>query len=320
MKISSIVDIVKGDLQNSPAISFVTQSHTNISKVNDGDLFISSNKDEIIQAINNGAFAIIYDIYLDISQLNSEIAYIQVSNINEACTQLLRFELSSKKLQCYYCDNISYELFNIYKNSNEILCLSDDILLNFENIKNNHDITTIISTSKQFITNIYPTSKEFNVTHHELKNLIVHSVFETSFSFESRYFYKLKLPMIYVDKFISIIKYLDIQEVDTSKLKNFKYLKPIFINKSNQIVEYGKSNMFILANSCKSINYLEVAFVKKAYSYAIVNVLENDISNKNELYTHISKHNYNALYIKSKSYDEIVDLLQANQKEQIQLF
>ena len=320
MKISSIVDIVKGDLQNSPAISFITQSHTNISKINDGDLFISSNKDEIIQAINNGAFAIIYDIPLDISLLNTEIAYIKVSDIKQACTRLLRFELSAKQLVCMYCDYISFELFTIYKNSNDILCLSDDILKNYENIQNNHDIKTIISTSKQFMLHIYPTSTEFDIVHYELKNLIVHSIFETSFSFKSRYFYKLKLPMIYIDRFISVIEYLDIQEVDTLKLKNFKYLKPIFINKSNQIVEYGKSNMFILANSCKAINFLEVAFVQKAYNYAIVKVLDESIKENNQIFEKISKHNYNALYITTKSYDEIVALLQSNQKEQIQLF
>ena len=320
MKISSIVDIVNGELQNSPAISFITQSHTNISKINDGDLFISSNKDEIIKAIDNGAFAIIYDISLDISSLNNEIAYIQVDDIKQACTRLLRFELSSQNIKCIYCDYISYELFNIFKNSNEILCMSDDILKNYENIQNSHDINTIISTSKQFILNIYPTSMEFEVLHYELKNLIVHSIFETSFSFKERYFYKLKLPMIYIDKFISVIEYLNIKELDTTKLKNFKYLKPIFINKSNQIVEYGKSNMFILANSCKAINYLEVAFVQKAYNYAVVNILDENIKNENNIFDEISKHNYNALYIKTKSYDEIVALLQSNQKEQIQLF
>jgi len=320
MKISSIVDIVNGDLQNSPAISFITQAHTNISKINDGDLFISSNEDKIIQAINNGAFAIIYDIELDISILNNEIAYIKVPSINQACTRLLRFELSNKKINSIYCDDISYEIFNIYKDSNTTLCLDDDIIKNFEHIKNKHDLKLIISNNKDFLLNIYPTSSEFKIIHYDLKNLIVHSLFETSFSFKSRYFYKLKLPMIYIDKFISIIEYLNISDVDTSKLKNFKYLKPIFINKSNQIVDYGKSNMFILANKNNHINYLEVAFLTKAYNYAKIQVLDDNITNEEDIYKHISKHNYNALYIKSKSYDEIITLLQANQKKQELLF
>jgi len=320
MKISSIVDIVNGDLQNSPAISFVTQSHTNINKINDGDMFISSNEEEILTAISNGAFAIIYDIPLDITNLNNEIAYIKVSCIKDSCTRLLRFHLSNKKLKSIYCDSISYEIFNIYKDPTNILCLNNNILQNYEDIKNKHELTTLICINKEFLLNIYPTSCEFNIIHYELQNLIVHSLFETSFSFKQRYFYKLKLPMIYIDKFISIIEYLNINDVDTNKLKNFKYLKPIFINKSNQIVDYGKSNMFILANNNKQINYLEVAFLKKAYSYAQVRIVEESIISTTNIYNEISNHNYNALYIKSKSYDEIIQILKDNQKEQAQLF
>jgi ferrochelatase len=320
MKISSIVDIVNAELQNSPAISFITQSHTNINKINDGDMFISSNKDEIIEAVNNGAFAIIYDIDLDISKLNNEIAYIKVTNINEAIIRLLRFELSNKKIKSIYCDDISYEIFNIYKDSSTTLCLGDDILQNYENINNKYDLDMLISTNKEFLTKIYPTSSEFKIVHYDLKNLIVHSLFETSFSFKDRYFYKLKLPMIYVDKFISIIEYLNINDVDVSRLKNFKYLKPIFINQSNQIVDYGRSNMFILANKNKNINYLEVAFLQKAYSYAKIKIIDDNITNNDQIFEELSKHDFNALYIKSKSYDDMISLLQENQQEQAQLF
>ena len=320
MKISSIIDIVNGVLQNSPAISFITQSHTKLSKIKDGDLFISSNEDEIKSAVKNGAFAIIYDIPLDISSFNTEIAYIKVASIKDSCIRLLRFELSSSKINCLYCDDISFELFNIYKNSNEILCLSSDDFINYENIMNNNNIKIIISKSQKYISDIYPISCEFKIKHYNLQNLIVHSIFETSFSFNSKYFYKLKLPMIYIDRFISVIEYLNIDNIDTSKLKLFEYLKPIFINKSMKIVEFGKSNMFVLANKHSNISYLEIAFIKKAYSYAKLVVLDSNTLNNNQIYTEISKYNYNALYIQNKSYTEIIELLLLNQKEQIQLF
>ena len=47
MQISALTDIVEGKLLNSPSISFITQTHTNIKKVNEGDAFFAQNQIEI---------------------------------------------------------------------------------------------------------------------------------------------------------------------------------------------------------------------------------------------------------------------------------
>ena len=63
MKISSLIDIIEGELINSPSISFIYNIKTNAKKVNEGDLYIAKNPNDLALAIKNGAFAIIYDFY-----------------------------------------------------------------------------------------------------------------------------------------------------------------------------------------------------------------------------------------------------------------
>jgi ferrochelatase len=319
MKISSIVDIVNGELLNSPAISFITQAHTVLNKINDGDMYLSSNEDQIKQAISQGAFAIVYDIELDISLLNMEIAFIKVISLEDAITRLLRFYLSNKKIIAFYIDEISYNIFTIYKSySKNTVFLSNNAKDNFELIYNTNKKSMVMSTNKDFLTKIYPKYKEFKISKYQISNLIVHSLFETSFSVKNKYFHKLRLPLIYIDNFISVLEFLALDSCNTNKLHNLKYMKAIFINRSNQIIQYGKSNRFIIANANANINYLEIAFLQKFYSYGKIKIINSNVINK--ILQNIKDKDYNVLYITSKNHDELIDILQVLQKNIPKLF
>ncbi|MCK5293400.1 MAG: peptidoglycan synthetase [Arcobacteraceae bacterium] len=320
MKISSIVDITDGKLQNNPAISFITQSHTNISKVNDGDLFISSSLKQIKQALEQGAFAIIYDFEIDYKSLDNEIAWIKVKNIENSLTKLLRYNLSNKKLDCYSLDLVSYEiLFSLQSTKKDIIFLTSDNFKNFELLKDLKEIDTIVSTDKVFIKKIYPLSKELNIEKYSIKNLIIHSLFETSFSYKDKYFHKLKLPQIYINNFISIINFLNKTEYDISKLNNFKHMQPIFINKNNEIVDYGKSNRFILSNTNNILIKQELEFISNHYKYGKIKVIEG-LCFDEILLDDIKPNDYNALYIKNRTNIEIIDILKQNMDDNIKLF
>lgn len=320
MKISSIIDIVAGTLQNSPAISFITQSHTNLSKINDGDMFISSSFDDIQIAISKGAFAIIYDIDIDISTLDNEIAWIKVNNLDKAIIRLLRFNLSLLNLKSYLCDEICFEFLYISKSyKKELIFLTSDTKSNFELLNNISNNSIPISTNHKFIYDILPTTLELNIQEFDIKNLVVHSLFETSFSYKEQYFYKLKLPLIYIEFFLTIIDFLDIQTYDTSKLNNFSFFKPIFIDKHTQIVDFGKSNRFIIVNNNTNIANIELKFINQIYKYGKIKIIDNIIDDE-LLFKTIEENNYNALYIKHKTQEDIITLLRNNQKNFKKLF
>lgn len=120
MKISSIIDIIDGELLSSPSISFVYNIKVNSKKIVEGDLFIAKNPNDIEEAIANGAFAIIYD-FDDINIVDNEIAWIKVKSTEESLIKLFRFKLSHLELEVYYCDKISFDLLNLLEAQIKIL-------------------------------------------------------------------------------------------------------------------------------------------------------------------------------------------------------
>ncbi len=314
MQISSIVDIVSGKLLNFPSISFITQIHTNARKINDGDLYISNNQDDIKLAISNGAFCIISDKCLEI--LDKEIAWIKVNDISLALVKLLRFLLSNKHIKSFYCDIISFDLLKVFSSRDDnIVFLSDDIKKDFELIRNSEQIDFLFSTKSDYLENLQPLTKLFEVSKLDIQNLTQHSLFYTTFSYKEQLFSRIKLPSMYINEFLSIVNFYK-NPIDITKLKNFNHFEPVFIDKSFEIVDFGKSNKFILASKIK--NKKEINFLKNEYDYAKIVIIDKFKDNE-DLFKQIKYNDFNALYIVGKTIEEIKVLLNTFTKYSLSL-
>ena len=316
MQISSLIDIVGGYLLNSPSISFITQTHTNPTKVNEGDLFIASNQDEIYIAIDNGAFAIICDFHPDIC--DREIAWIKVDSINNAIAKILRFSFSNKSNLGYYCDSISFELIELLSLPKSYCLLVDDYKENFELLKEVDETTIIVSKDELFLSKVLPSFKTIVKKDFEIDNVTIHSMFSTSFSYSGKFFYKLKLPSLYINHFLTVLEFLD-NSKDFNILKNFKYLNPIFLNKEFDIVSFGETNKFIIANDDLSLVDNEIQYLKQNYKYGKIEVLDESLS-LNDVLFKLQTLDYNALYIKGKNVNELHHCLKVNSENDAVLF
>ena len=101
-------------------------------------------------------------------------------------------------------------------------------------------------------------------------------------------------------------------KVDLKRLNNFELFKPIFINKSTQIVPMGQTNRFILANTNDEISKLEISFLKEFYSYATIKVIDVTTFEDEEIFQEIKKQNFNALYLKGRLIKDINKILEQN--------
>lgn len=61
--------------------------------------------------------------------------------------------------------------------------------------------------SKKILDDIYPVNFDFNTKEYEINNLIEHSIFETTFSYQDRYFSKLKISSLYVTEFLDVFTF-----------------------------------------------------------------------------------------------------------------
>ena len=320
MKITSIVDITGGKLLNSPSISFTSGTHTNIKKVGEGDLFISSNPLLIEDALKKGAFAIIFDCVMDITKLDNEIAWIQVDNINRAITKLLRFKLANKKIKSYFVDFIAYEFLQVLATTTKNIYFVNDIFSSLETLQYIEEDDILVSTNNQFLEDIYPKSEYLQINNMKFENLIIHSIFETSFLYKEEYFYKLRIPYIYLNHFLSIKETFGIEEVDGQKLKNIAFMQPIFINKQNRFVDYGKSNRFILTSTNDEIGKIEFDFINIIFKYGKSSLIECQNLDEDEIFTLIVENSANCLYFKNMTNEKIIDILRKNEIKEQTLF
>ena len=320
MQISSILDIVDGSLINSPSISFIYSIKTDALKVKEGDLFITKNLDEITLAIKNGAFAIITEVNTPI--IDNEIAWIKVESIDAVVIKLIRFKLAIKNIEAFYCDKITYNLLKLYSSSipKNIKFIPNKLenMLKYLDEINDQDI--IISVNKDILTKIYPNNKNFNDIYKisKIKNLIEHSLFEISFSYKNKFFSRLRLPSLYISNFLNVHKFLN-ESIDFNKLKSFNNFKPIFIDRTFKLVEFGKSDKFIICQNNIDLYKSEVLYIKKKYKYAKTIFISNSkqtflakkeliiIDDLEELKPILRKCKFNAVYILGFSHKEIYE-------------
>ncbi|MEA3289681.1 MAG: hypothetical protein U9Q04_05800 [Campylobacterota bacterium] len=313
MKINSLSDIVEGKLLNSPAISFITQIHTNVKKVNEGDAFFAFCEKEIKEALKNGAFAIITQFEPNIT--DDEIAWIKVDDILKAITNTLRYKLLKHNHTLIKVDKILYRMIKhfIPKNNENTTLLSNNILNDFETLYSIKSEQIVYSTNMNILKAISPDIKVTSTKDYKVQNLTCHSLFETSFSYDGIFYDKVKLPYHYINYFLEL-GYLINDTIETKKINTFDLFKPLFINKSSQMVPFGQTNRFIIANKDHHIAQYEIDYLQEHYKYGDIKTLEARSLEDDELFKIIKLHNYNALYIIGKNIDSVTKILQQNDK------
>ena len=332
MQISSILDIVDGELLNSPSISFIYSIKTNVKKVKEGDLFIAKNLEDIELAINHGAFAIIIEENFPI--IDNEIAWIKVKEIEISIIKLIRYKLSVLNLEAYFCDVVAYQLLKLYSSSfsKRIKLIPNKLENLFKNIDELEEKNIIVSSNPEILNKIYPQNKSFNeiTTTLEIENLIEHSLFETSFSFKGVYFSKLKISSLYLAQFLRVYNFLD-GNLDFNKLKQFNNLKPLFIDRNLNLIEFGKSDRFIICQDIKSLYEYEILYLKIKYKYAqtlfislsYIKYLPQEeqiiINNLDELKPMLKKLKFNAVYLIGFNYNQVQEYFLRNE-HQLTLF
>ena len=329
MKISSIVDIVDGELLNSPSISFINNISSDANKVKTSDMFIAKNIEDLKIALQNGAYAVIFE--KDFEVIDNEIAFIKVKNLELALLKIVRYKLSTLKIESYFCTDETFDMLKLYQNNHTkpIFLISKNIEKAFKFIDDIKDGDILISKNKKLLESIYPDSKEFEkkLDENNIKNLIKHSLFELSFSYNDIYFSKLRLSKIYLNSFLNIYDFFK-GNIDISKLKLYSNFKAIFIDKDFQPIESGKSDSFIICQTNKNLIPIEITYLKNEFKYAktifvskykisFLDEKEQIIINNIEDLKNILKNlKFNCIYLIGFTNQESFEFLQNSQKLQ----
>ena len=329
MKISSIVDIVDGELLNSPSISFINNISSDAKKVKTSDMFIAKNIEDLQIAIANGAYAVIFEN--DFEVIDNEVAFIKVKNLELALVKIVRYKLSILQIESYFCNDETFDMLKLYQNNHTkpIFLISKNIEKIFKFLDDIKDGDILISKDKNILESIYPNSKKFEkkIDEKNIKNLIKHSLFELSFSYKDIYFSKLRLSKIYLSSFLNIYDFFK-GNIDISKLKLYSNFKSIFIDKNFEPIESGKSDSFIICQTNKNLIPIEIEYLKNEFKYAKtifiskykISFLDEKeqiiIKNIEDLKNILKNSNFNCVYLIGFTNQESFEFLQNSQKFQ----
>jgi len=327
VQITSILDIIDGRLINHPSISFIYSIKTNPKKVREGDLFIVQKEEDIQLAVEHGAFALVTEKEIEV--IDNEIAWIKVDSIETTIIKLIRYLLSNIRLTAFYCNDVTYEIFNILIKPTvhtNIKIVPKKLSKFFKILDDIEENDTIIFSDQKILDDIYPVNFDFNTKKYEINNLIEHSIFETTFSYKDKYFSKLKISSLYITEFLDVYTYLGF-DADLNKLKKFHYLKPIFVDKLINHIDFGKSDKFLIAQDSEDLVLKEVKYLENKYKYAkILYITTKDIDdNKDidytfinsleELKSYLKKVHFNAIYFIGVSYDNLYEQVSKQNNE-----
>ncbi len=229
MKIEDILNLTEGVLSNSPKVQAIEAATVYPSKVDHGDLFFSSNQEEIDKAIENGAYAIVYDDE-NIVRKDDEIAWIKVSDIQLAAFKLIRYIVIKKEADFYLLSEHEVTFLKmILTHKTNISFISNDWRKAFEQILNSDNLL-FVGTDKALMALIKPDAKKLN---REVDGYPVSdTLFRTTFKVGDYVYQEKELIPFHLEYLLRVVDFCNTRELpyNIDKIKYTKHFLPIFID------------------------------------------------------------------------------------------
>ncbi len=229
MKIKDILNLTEGVLTNTPKVQAIKAATVYPSKVEHGDLFFSSNQEDIDKAIQDGAYAIVYDDETIVKN-DDEIAWIKVSDIQLAAFKLIRYVVIKKEANFYLLSEHELTFLKmILIHKNNISFIFNDWRKAFEQILNSND-SLFVCTDKELLQLINPDTKKLD---REVDGYAVSStLFRTTFKVGSFVYQEKELIPFHLEYLLRVVNFCDKEELPYSidKLKYTKHFMPVFID------------------------------------------------------------------------------------------
>jgi ferrochelatase len=241
MKIEDIVNLTEGTLTNTPKVQAIEGASVYYSKIEHGDLFFSSNQEEIDQAIANGAYAIVYADDA-IVRNDDEIAWIKVSDLQLAAFKLIRYVTIKKEAKFFLLSEHEQTFLKmILVHKGNIKFIADDWRKAFEQILNS-EATLFVGTDKELLELIKP---DVTKLRREVDGYAVSdTLFRTTFKVGGFVYQEKELIPFHLEYLLRVIDFCDTHQLvySADRLKYTKHFTPVFIDGKLKSTQASKSD------------------------------------------------------------------------------
>lgn len=241
MKIEDLLNLTAGTMVTKPTITAIDSVTVYPSKVEQGDLFISNDREEIKYAIDNGAYAIIFSDK-DIEVIDNEVAWIRVDDIQQSAFKLIRYVLISREANLYLFSEheLSFMKMIVTKKSN-LDILPNDWRKMFEKILNSKS-NIFIGTDEILMKMIKP--DVFILNKEASCEIITDTLFKVTFKINSYIYQEKDITPFHVDILQRVVEFCDLHHFpyDLHRVKYTKHFVPVFIDGFLNVMNPSKSD------------------------------------------------------------------------------
>jgi ferrochelatase len=245
MKIEDILNLTEGELANTPAVHAVEAATVYPSKVEQGDLFFSSDQEEIDKAVANGAYAVVYDND-DIVRKDDEIAWIRVPDVQKAAIRLLRYVALKKEAKFYLLrpHELSF-LKQIVTNKSSVSIIPSDWRKAFETVVNS-DAFLFVSDEEDFMRAVKPDAQHLEK---EAKGYVVSdTLFRTTFKIDEFIYQEKELVPFHLEHLLRVTAFAKTHELpyDIDRIRYTRHFQPVFIDGNLNTAYRGTSDKAVI--------------------------------------------------------------------------
>ncbi len=241
MKIEDILNLTEGTLSNTPKVQSIEAATVYYSKVEHGDLFFSSNQEEIDQAIANGAYAIVYDDD-SIVKKDKEIAWIKVSNLQLAAFKLIRYVIIKKEAKFFLLSRHELSFLKmILLHKGNISFIAKDWRKAFEQILNS-DAGLFVGADTELMQLIKPDIQKLD---REVEGYpISDTLFKSTFKVDGYVYQEKELIPFHLEYLLRVVHFCKTHDLPFSvdRIKYTKHFIPVFIDGNLQSTKASKSD------------------------------------------------------------------------------
>jgi hypothetical protein len=240
MKIEDIINLTDGVLTNTPSVHAVNAATVYSSKVEQGDLFFSSNQKDIDKAIEHGAYAIVYEGTIE--KHDNEVAWIEVSNLELAAFKLLRYVALKKEAKFFLLKPYEYTYLKmVLTHKNSVTFIANEWRKAFEQILNGNAFL-FVGTQAKLIEMIRPEIP--TLTEMVDGKVITDTLFKTTFKVDNYVYQEKEMAPFHLEYLRRVVSFCEKHELAYSleSIKYTKHYQPLFIDNNLHTTPKGKSD------------------------------------------------------------------------------
>jgi ferrochelatase len=326
MRLNNVLSIINGTTNDTPFVSHFDFIAFELKDVHRGSLFFCFDVSEIDKALDRGVYGIVTTLKSPFK--HSEMAWIEVDDIEEATKKFLRFFLIARSTTIFKLQKTTHAILEAINTDHSLYALQTFTPRDASKLYKYSDIRYIIMDHDDSVF----TPKPLTYKHDDNIVLLSQKPFEVTFSFYDDWMKTLHFSPHYFDELKHAIYFLESNELhyNLDHINRFTSLQPLFINKQLELLHYGKSQMIVLTQADATLALKEIAFLQTVAPWAKMLIvrptlcsvaIENSISinSVDEVPTIIQEESFNYLLIVGFSKEE-VSILFHHHQDQDKLF